>query len=622
MRTSLRVRPSATTNLAPIVAAMIQVFAVAAVTATDWLGPANLVTSPDGESLLVTCLDAKRLVVVDLDSGELSKTIPMPANPTGIVFSPDGTKLYVTCASPESVVAIVDMASGRVTGKIEVGHTAVGPSISPDGTRLFVCNRFDSNVSVVELGSGKEIDTIPVTREPIASALTPDGTTLVVPNHLPLDPSDSHNVAAEVALINTATGDVRNLRLPIGSTGLRDVCIAPDGKFAYVPHILARYRVPTTQLERGWMNTNAVTIIDLKNQETLNTVLLDNVDLGAAVPWGVAVSADSKTVCVSHSGAHEVSIIDAEELIRKLLSLPLASDDKSYSGNLGTTAGVRNDLAFLVGLRRRVTLPGNGPRGLVIAGKKLYVAEYFSDTLATVELNTQLRKAKDQIALGPPPKLTVQRRGEMLFHDADLCFQHWQSCASCHPDARVDGLNWDLMSDGLGSPRNVRTMLLAHKTPPSMFLWARSTAEVAVRAGLTHVLFAVRPEEEAVAIDEYLKALKPVPSPLLESGTLSQAAERGRKVFESVGCAQCHPAPLYTDLKRHNVESTDERDRETAFDTPSLVECWRTAPYMHNGHYTTMKELLTEGQHGKVGGPVEELGEREIDDLVEFVLSL
>ena len=30
------------------------------------------------------------------------------------------------------------------------------------------------------------------------------------------------------------------------------------------------------------------------------------------------------------------------------------------------------------------------------------------------------------------------------------------------------------------------------------------------------------------------------------------------------------------------------------FQTPSLVELWRTAPYMHDGHYRTVKEIFTE----------------------------
>ena len=37
-------------------------------------------------------------------------------------------------------------------------------------------------------------------------------------------------------------------------------------------------------------------------------------------------------------------------------------------------------------------------------------------------------------------EMTEVRKGEQYFNDATLCFQKWQSCASCHPDARADGL--------------------------------------------------------------------------------------------------------------------------------------------------------------------------------------
>jgi hypothetical protein len=166
-------------------------------------------------------------------------------------------------------------------------------------------------------------------------------------------------------------------------------------------------------------------------------------------------------------------------------------------------------------------------------------------------------------------------------------------------------------------------MLLAHQTPPSMSEAARGGADEAVRSGITHILFAVRPEEEAAAIDEYLKALKPAPSPHLVDGKLSPAAERGKKVFfdEAVGCARCHPGPLYTDLKLHNVESRGQYDRRSEFDTPTLIECWRTAPYMHDGQHTTMKELFTKGKHGGKA-VIDKLIPQQIDDLVEFVLSL
>jgi cytochrome c peroxidase len=47
--------------------------------------------------------------------------------------------------------------------------------------------------------------------------------------------------------------------------------------------------------------------------------------------------------------------------------------------------------------------------------------------------------------------------GEFVFHDARHCFQRWLSCSTCHPDARVDGMNWDRVNDGVGSPKNARS---------------------------------------------------------------------------------------------------------------------------------------------------------------------
>ena len=235
-------------------------------------------------------------------------------------------------------------------------------------------------------------------------------------------------------------------------------------------------------------------------------------------------------------------------------------------------------------------------------GAKVYVAVYFSDLLAMVDLESKLYNKVTEIPLGPEPEMTMARRGEMYFHDADICFQQWQSCSSCHPNARVDGLNWDLLNDDIGNPKNAKSMLLAHKTPPAMSFGIRPTAEDAVRAGIRHIQFAVPPEEDKVpeSIDEYLKALEEVPSPHLVDGKLSEAAERGKVLFfsEQVGCASCHPEPLYTDLKTHDVHSRGPYDRRDTFDTPTLVEVWRSAPYMHDGHYATMKDLFVVGKHG------------------------
>lgn len=227
--------------------------------------------------------------------------------------------------------------------------------------------------------------------------------------------------------------------------------------------------------------------------------------------------------------------------------------------------------------------------------------------------------------LAPKPTLTMRRRGEILFHDATACFEHWLSCVTCHPDARADGFNWDLLNDGTGNLKNTKSMLLSHETPPCMISGIRADAETAVRAGFTHILFMHYDEQNACCVDEFLKALQPLPSPHLVDGELSESAKRGKALFESdrIGCATCHPKDSYfTDMRLHRVGSQDPNDFIDKFDTPTLIETWRTAPYLNTGAHTTIRELLEVGKHGVKDGRFDELTHEEQDDLIEYVLSL
>ncbi|MBN1442024.1 MAG: c-type cytochrome, partial [Planctomycetes bacterium] len=206
------------------------------------------------------------------------------------------------------------------------------------------------------------------------------------------------------------------------------------------------------------------------------------------------------------------------------------------------------------------------------------------------------------------------------------CFQHWLSCATCHPnDARVDALNWDLLNDGLGNPKNNRSLLLSHQTPPTMSRGVRATMEVATEAGFVHILFR-QPEGDTVeATSEYLRSLKPLPSPYLPpGGELSPAAQRGKDIFhsEETACAVCHPPPLYTDLKLHDVGTRGPLDRHSEFDTPTLIELYRTAPYSHDGSAVDLRELLVDRNRKDRHGKTTHLTPQQVDDLIEFLLSL
>jgi YVTN family beta-propeller protein len=594
-----------------------------------YLSPAALAAAPDGKTLFVACATANRVAVFDVAAGKVARTVEVPASPTGVALSADGAQLFVTCAAPESQVCVVDVAQGKVVSTLAAGHTAMAPVLSPDGKTLFVCNRFNDDVSFLDLAAKKETRRVKVPREPVAAAVTKDGRFLLVANLLHNGPADADYVAATVSVIDVAAGKVvKELQLPNGSGVLNDIQVSPDGKYAVVTHLLGRFHLPTTQLERGWMNTNAKTIIDLAKMEVVNTVLVDNVDSGAANPWGIAWSADSKTVVIAHAGMHEISVINFPALLAKLAKLPAKMEEgKTYDYNAASRvqADVPNDLSFLVGVRTRLRLPpgDRGPRAVVLLGTKAYVANYFSDTLAVVDVASDYPRWQS-IPLGPKPQMTKVRQGEFYFHDAGICFQGWQSCASCHPgDARVDALNWDLLNDGIGNPKNNKTLLLSHKTPPAMSMGVRDSAETAVRSGIKHILFTVQPEEVPAAMDEYLKSLKPVPSPRLVKGEFSVAANRGRKVFLEAGCAACHPPPLYTDLKHYDVGTTGRFDRgDKEFDTPTLIEMWRTAPYLHDGSAATVHDVLTTHNKNDRHGKTSHLSKDQLHDLAEFLLSL
>jgi YVTN family beta-propeller protein len=608
-------------------------FTYASYAAEEYLSPTALVAERNGETIYIAEATAKQIAVFDTKTAKVTTTISVPGEPTGLALTGDGTILYVTCGGQNGCVGLIDTRNAKLLRTMPAGHTPIAPVLSPDGRFLYICNRFDNNISVISTGDDKQLAKIPALREPVAADITPDGSWLYVGNMLPYGSASADSVACNISVINAKTMAFEiDIVLPNGSTGLHGIVVSPDGRFVFASHILARYTVPTTQLERGWINTNAVSIIDAGRKRLIETVLLDDVDYGAANPWGLACTSDSKYLCVTHAGTHELSVIDIAAMIEKINSYNKrigrrpenfggGSYDASGSGS-AAASNIPNELSFLYGIRQRIKLPGKGPRALTIIGSKAYVAEYFTDSIAIVDINTESRYRAVPIALGPKTDMTTERKGEMLFSNAELCFQGWQSCASCHPSgARTDALNWDLLNDGLGNPKNTKSLLLAHETPPAMITGIRENAEVAVRSGIRHIQFAVRPEEEAVAIDEYLKSLKPLPSPHFVDGKLSESAERGQKIFDKAGCASCHTGSLHTDLKTHNVGTGKDLDKDRQFDTPTLVEVWRTAPYLYDGRAATIEEVLTTYNPGDKHGVTSNLTEAEIKDLAEFILS-
>ncbi|MFW6163864.1 MAG: beta-propeller fold lactonase family protein [Planctomycetota bacterium] len=633
-------------------ATALALLAATAMAGQAYRSPEVIVLTPDGKTGYVSDHTADSIVVLDTGEKPAKKAEwNVGGGPSGLVLSPDGKTLYVALNEADAVAA-VDTASGKVTKTVPVGRRPEGLALAPKANRLYVCNRLEDTVSMIDLGKMAEQWRVKAVREPFWVQVTSDESRIVVTNALPVGPATESSTGCVVSIIDAKAGQTAtHVQLPGGSTNARMVVLSPDGKWAYLAHGVSRFQVPTTQLERGWMNTAALSIVNVPERSHYATVLLDSIDLGAADPYGLSLSEDGKELWVSFSGPHEVARIEVARLVEMLggkipdkYGKPIGTANTNPWADIKKDAAARyqlvNDLMAVYFAELIVRYPstgkrylwkpgldlsfGKGPHCLALHpdGKRVFSPNYYGGTVTV--LGTERGKLLHTVEMGEQPEPDMVRKGETIFHDASLCFQHWQSCSTCHPKARMDGLRWDLLNDGMGNHKKTRSLVKSHQTSPVMSLGVRAKAEVGVRAGFKYILFAVVPEETAAAVDAYLKSREPEPSPYLVDGKLSAAAARGKEIFEGKAkCADCHTGPLYTDQKKYDVGTEGVYDQgQSAFYTPKLIELYRVAPYLHDGRAATLEEVLPKFNPDDKHGVTSKLSEQEIADLVEYLNSL
>lgn len=574
----------------------------------DYTSPTALAMSEDGEYLFVA--DA---------TGNSVYKVRVSDNSIRAVYKTDVSVQDVTVAGDDVLVAegglggkIVKLNSElKKQSEVMTGHTPT--DIYVTGGKAYVANRFSNTVSCIDIASMTETANIAVSREPYS--LTLAGSDIYVGCLITDDPANTSDTCAKVCVISTSSNEMTDvIELPNGAGSVRSVLATSDGSTVYVAHILAHYQLPTTQIDGGWINTNVISVISTSDKKVQYGFTLDDVDLGAANPWGLALSDDDKELYVAISGTNQVTKVN----ISKLKTL-VSAVSKGSSSLATSMDGIIDQLNFAANVKTRLTLSGAGVRALLLNDGKLYVGEYFAGNVEVVDIESF--KSVDTITLKEQPENNDVRQGELYWYDATICYQMWQSCNSCHPDVRVDGFNWDNLNDGVGNAKQAKSMVYSHRTPPSMVTGIRANAEIAVIAGFRFISFNNDYEDYVPAIDAFLRALQPVPSPYLNTdGTLTAAAQHGSELFVQYGCTECHPAPLYTDMKKHlsaDLElSNDWEDRE--FDTPTLVEVWRSAPWAFNGYFTDMAEYC-KFMIEKKGMTI---SDADAKDLAEFVLSI
>lgn len=496
-----------------------------------------------------------------------------------------GSNVYALVGGLNAYVVKLD-ANLKEVARAETGHTPVD-AVMVNG-KLYVANRFANTVTVYDANM-KLVETVKVTREPMALAVS-DGN-IYVACHLPAGAANADVVSADVCVINASTNKMTQaISLINGTSSVKDICVSSDGDYLYVTNIFSRYMYPTTQLDRGWVNANGITVISLKDGTKIGDkydmagVTLDETNKGAPNPYGITV-ADGK-ILVAISGLSQVMAVDETKMLNRL----------GARKDAGTLDKVVNEIPFLSEARQRIYLDDDarGSRYLVADANEeyAYIANYFSGTLTKLDLSDY---TSTKITLAKSAAADNVRLGEMLWYDATACYQAWESCASCHPDARVDAFNWDNLNDGLGNAKQTKSMVYSHRTPPVMVTGARDSAELAVQKGMQFIQMNNMQQEELETINDFLRSIKPMPSPYLNrDGSLTDSAKRGKKLFAENSCTTCHYGPNFTDTSFHSSKTLELDDTwETRdFVTPTLVEVWRSAPYFFNGSKATMEEAV------------------------------
>lgn len=257
--------------------------------------------SPDGQSLYLSDKKANQVVVVDLATLELTRTLTTDAEPIAMAIAND--KLYVTCWGTDQL-NIIDLNTGQISGRIRMGVDPVDIVITRDGKTAYVVNQESDSISVLNLVEHIRTATIAVGDSPRNIILSQDESRAYVPNF------ESGSLSILDLTTNTTIDSIA------AGTGAYGVALTSNEEFAFVTAF----------------KENAIALIDLIHNEPIGKLTT------AASPSFIRrVAAQLPTT--AHT---DVWIDGADEII----SGPKGQTVQIRYGNRGTAIAKRVRLSF------------------------------------------------------------------------------------------------------------------------------------------------------------------------------------------------------------------------------------------------------------------------------------
>ncbi|MEA3461131.1 MAG: beta-propeller fold lactonase family protein [Bacteroidota bacterium] len=591
-----------------------------------YVSPYKMDISKDGNTLYVVGQESNELVVVDAPTGKVLEKIPVGLKPHTVTLSPDGQSAYVSNQWDDNIY-LIDLENYQVVDTLTGGSGPAGMVISPDGKHLWCVNSYSNNISIFNLESMEERRRLKAGNNPVSAAMTPDGSEVYISSRRSVDVPHMTHPLTEMTVSGTKYQRVSNRFMFQDAYIMETVEVTPSGDLVIATLIRPKNLIPTVQIERGWMMTHGLGIIERESGRMVQ-LLLDEPNAFYADPFGLVITPDGKKAFVSHGGVDQVTAIDLDEL-RKVLAEAPDEELEDYANHLGLSS------RYVIG---RIST-GHNPKGMVISpdGKLLYVAERLNDRIAVI--NTESLETVQTIGLKGPKRRTVARHGRQVLNNAKGTFQNQYACYTCHPDTHEDGLVYNMAGTDMGrNLANVQTLRDIGDIPP--YKWNGKNQTIYKQDGMRFSTILTRNEvftyKELDALVAYIITDNPNPPNLRfnPNGELTAKQQRGKEIFyrthDNFGneipmenrCYTCHPPPYFTNMEMTDVGTLADSDDPMKFDVPQLNNIYESAPYLHDGKAPTLEEIWTQFNDHDEHGVANDMLKNELNDLVEYLKSI
>jgi YVTN family beta-propeller protein len=587
--------------------------------------PLNLALTPDDKELWITCEASASVIIVDTTTRRKVAELKVGGQPNDVCFAPDGARAFVSNRLDDSV-SVVDVARRRVVATLIVGDEPHGVLVDRAGRHLYVLNTSIDSISVIDLSTLQEVKRLTASRSPWSLAESPDGQTILVTHALSRFVPDRTPSISEVTVIDAGRAVVEERLLVKSANLLQGVAWHPSGDFALITLLRTKNLVPMTRINHGWTISNGLGI--LWRDGTIDQVLLDENHLYFPDPSDTCITPDGRFALVTSSSSDRVAVVDVRKLLDLLESASPRERQRVIPNHLGKSA------TFVIAHIPTHTCP----KGITCSkdGSTAYVASMLDDSLTVLDLDKF--EAVERVDLGGSPELSIRRRGERLFHSANITFRRQFSCSSCHPDGHIDNIVYDIEDDGIGmGPIDNRTLRGVNDMAP--YKWIGINPSLKRQCGPRLAVFITRIQpftpDELTDLHYYLCSIPRPPNRYRKLGEdLTETQRRGKVIYErghkndgtlipaGNRCVTCHPPPLYTDGKIHDVGTRFAYDRDGKFDAPHLHNIYDSAPYLHNGIAPTLEEIWTVYNPYDEHGVTNDMTKDQLNDLIEYLKTL